>query len=192
MESVGVVSILKIDFAEVYRRHLGRHSQLGINVLHLIAVYGVYFSVFSAAAAGVSLLFPEQSFIGRAMTLFVLSMPWLGVLAANVPLRPLVLSILSSVILSAAAAVCPIPWWLALLLLPAWHQLQQISHRWYTVSRDMSGYQQRYPKGARLVVMLAVFELPILLNYFLIGDVEQRSQGDYAGQICEPPSTRST
>jgi hypothetical protein len=36
----------------------------------------------------------------------------------------------------------------------------------------MSGYQQRYPKGRRLVVMLAVFELPILLNYFLIGDIE--------------------
>jgi hypothetical protein len=172
MDNAGVVSILRIDFAEVYRRHLARHSQRGINVLHLIAVYGVYYSVFSIAAVGVSLLLPDQPPIGRGLSLFLLSLPWLGILGNNVPLWPLVMSILSSAFLSAAAATFPIPWWLAFLLLPAWHQLQQLSHRWYTVARDMSGYQQRYPKGRRLVVMLAVFELPILLNYFLIGDIE--------------------
>lgn len=173
MSESDLFRITRIDFGEVYRRHLGRHSESGINVLHLVAVYGVYYSVFSLASAAVSGLIPNLQLIDQGLTLFVLSAPWLVILFINVPAWPFVLSILSAVALSIANVLAPLPWWLAGLLLPVWHQLQQLSHRWYTVSRDMSRYQERYPKGARLVVMLAVFELPILLNYFLEGDTER-------------------
>jgi hypothetical protein len=152
--------ILSINFDEVYQRHLGRHSQFGINVLHLIAVYGVYFSVFSIARAAVSAGLPQLSTPERTVLLFGLSVPWLAVLMWNVRTGPLLLS----------AAVQPLPLWLAIVSLPAWHQLQQLSHRWYTEHRDMSRFAAGYPKGARLVIMLAVFELPILLQYFLAGD----------------------
>jgi hypothetical protein len=39
----------------------------------------------------------------------------------------------------------------------------------------MSRFAAGYPKGARLVIMLAVFELPILLQYFLAGDCSSRT-----------------
>ena len=162
--------ILSINFDEVYQRHLGRHSQFGINVLHLIAVYGVYFSVFSIARSAVSAGLPQLSTPERTVLLFGLSVPWLAVLMWNVRTGPLLLSVLSAMLLSLAAAVQPLPLWLAIVSLPAWHQLQQLSHRWYTEHRDMSRFAPGYPKGARLVIMLAVFELPILLHYFLAGD----------------------
>ena len=39
-----------VDFAELYARHLCRHSQFGINVIHLAALFGVWFGVFAAIA----------------------------------------------------------------------------------------------------------------------------------------------
>lgn len=168
--------ILSINFDEVYQRHLGRHSEFGINVLHLIAVYGVYFSVFSLARVGVSAGLPQLSSPELTVLLFGLSVPWLLILLWNVRMGALLLSVLSAVLLSFAAALLPLPLWLAIPLLPAWHQLQQLSHRWYTAHRDMSGFAAGYPKGPKLVIMLAVFELPILLHYFLVGDGPQRAQ----------------
>lgn len=169
------LSILSIDFDEVYQRHLGRHSQFGINVLHLIAVYGVYFSIFSVARSAVAAALPQMTWSELTVLLFGLAVPWLAVLMWNVRTGALLLSVLSAILLSLAAAVWPLPFWLAIASLPAWHQLQQLSHRWYTEHRDMSRFAAGYPKGARLVIMLAVFELPILLQYFLAGDCEPQS-----------------
>ena len=171
--AVDSLRILSINFDEVYQRHLGRHSQFGINVLHLIAVYGVYFSVFCLARAALTAGLPQLSPAELTLLLFGLSVPWLAVLMWNVRMGALLLSVLSAILLSIAAALLPLPLWLALPLLPVWHQLQQVSHRWFTEHRDMSRFAAGYPKGAKLVIMLAVFELPILLHYFLVGDRDQ-------------------
>jgi hypothetical protein len=174
--AAGPLRILNINFDEVYQRHLGRHSQFGINVLHLIAVYGVYFCIFSVARFAVIAGLPQLSQPELTVILFGLSVPWLAVLLWNVRMGALLLSVLSASLLSLAAALLPLPLWLAIPLLPAWHQLQQLSHRWYTTHRDMARFAVGYPKGAKLVIMLAVFELPILLHYFIVGDCVPETQ----------------
>lgn len=42
------LSLLAVDFGDLYTRHLGRHSQIGINVGHLVALYGLWFGVYAA------------------------------------------------------------------------------------------------------------------------------------------------
>ncbi len=42
------LSLLHVDFDDLYARHLGRHSQFGINVGHLASLYGLWFGVYAA------------------------------------------------------------------------------------------------------------------------------------------------
>jgi hypothetical protein len=39
------LSLRRLDFPDLYARRLRRHSQFGINVVHLIALFGVWFDV---------------------------------------------------------------------------------------------------------------------------------------------------
>ena len=41
------MTLWSVDFPDLYARHLCRHSQLGINVIHLIALFGVWFGVYA-------------------------------------------------------------------------------------------------------------------------------------------------
>ena len=40
------MSLPIVEFDELYARHLCRHSQFGINVTHLAALFGVWFGVY--------------------------------------------------------------------------------------------------------------------------------------------------
>jgi hypothetical protein len=40
------MSLLRVEFNELYARHLCRHSQLGINVIHLIALFAIWYAVY--------------------------------------------------------------------------------------------------------------------------------------------------
>src|SRR5262249_3394404 len=42
----GPLTLSRIDFPAVSVRHLCRHSQVGINVAHLAALFGVWFGVY--------------------------------------------------------------------------------------------------------------------------------------------------
>ena len=42
------MSLLGVEFDELYARHLCRHSQFGINVAHLAALFGTWFGVYGA------------------------------------------------------------------------------------------------------------------------------------------------
>ena len=66
---------INANFMELYRRHLCRHSEFGINILHLIAVVGVYFSLY-----GIAFSIPG----GRWIVAGVLSI-YFAVIAKNVP-----------------------------------------------------------------------------------------------------------
>ena len=35
----------RVNFQELYARHLCRHSQYGINVIHVAAVFGIYLAL---------------------------------------------------------------------------------------------------------------------------------------------------
>ena len=164
------MNILRIDFEELYQRHLCRHGQPGINLWHIIAVYGVYLSICSLAASAVRLLLPQLMWAGQTCLLGLMFSPYLGVLLRNVPARVIFLTILSVIVLIPAAVSTPfIPFWMHLILIPAWHRVQLISHRRYTIHRDMSKFDVRYRKGWTLFLLLAVYELPILLRYLAFG-----------------------
>ena len=152
------LSLLRIDFAGLYARHLCRHSQFGINVAHLAALFGVWYGVYA-------FLF----WLTRAEWVPVaLAAAYLALVALNAPLRVVVATALFLAALVAAVLYLPaLPWWADLLLVPVFYKLQAWSHKLFTVERDMTEFNKRYPKGPVLFVVLLVYEVPLLLNYLV-------------------------
>ncbi|MEZ6033862.1 MAG: hypothetical protein R3C17_12275 [Planctomycetaceae bacterium] len=164
------ISIFRINFDEIYRRHLCRHSQFGLNVQHLIAVYGIYYSVYSLVAILIRHLVPQLDIAAQAVTLAVLSIPYIGVLAANIPVTLISVTIASIALLIAGSVQhTTIPFWVHIVLIVMWHRVQLWGHKRYTLHRDMAEFESRYRKGGHLFLLLAIYELPILLHYFLAG-----------------------
>ena len=77
------MNLLRVNFQELYERHLCRHSQYGINVIHLATVIGTYLALFGIAAW----LF-ESWWVVPAIAL-----PYLAVLAFNIPFRVLAVTL---------------------------------------------------------------------------------------------------
>ncbi|MEZ6069203.1 MAG: hypothetical protein R3C10_02795 [Pirellulales bacterium] len=152
------MSLVKVDFAELYRRHLCRHSQFGINVLHLLAVAGIYLAMF-----GIAFSVPGSAWIvGVALTGYTL------LLLPNVPPRLLLVNLVGVLLLLALFLALPrAPWWVYVGLIVVWHRFQVWNHRIYDKSHDMSRFEQKYRKGPALSLLLAIYELPILLNYLV-------------------------
>lgn len=164
------MNIFRINFDELYRRHLCRHGQFGINVWHSVAVYGVYFSLCSLAVIAVRRLLPESTSAVQGGVLCLLLIPYFSLLIRNIPAPVFLLTLLSLVTLITAAIAAPeLSVFLHLVLIPAWHRVQLLSHRRYTLHRDMSAFDPTYRKGMTLFVLLAVYELPILLHYLVFG-----------------------
>lgn len=168
------LSLWKASFSELYSRHLCRHGEFGINVLHLIAVYGIYLSIYSLVGRVVMILLPDSDLLTQSIALTVASLPYVILMLKNLPWYVLLIVLLSvASLIPAGAALSSVPWWLHLILIPAWHRLQLWSHKVYRREEDMFQFAQKYPKGATLFVVLSVYELPILLNFFL-----SREQGE--------------
>jgi len=164
------MNILRVDFQELYQRHLCRHGQFGINLWHVIAVYGVYFSIYSLVTLLIRMLLPTSTPTEQGLLLFLLSLPYLVILVRNIPASVMWLTLVSAAVLIISAVLLPsTPFWLHLILIPAWHRVQLISHRRYTLHRDMSHFDAKYRKGRTLFLLLAVYELPILLHYLVFG-----------------------
>jgi len=161
------MNILRISFDELYRRHLCRHSEFGINVLHIVSVWGVYLSLLAIECRCVHWLLPHASVWQLITAMLMTLLPWLTVVGINVAPSVLLTTGGMAIVLCLPAALQPLPAWVHLLLLPLWHQLQLISHRFYRVQKDMSEFAERYRKGWRLSLLLAVYELPILVQFFL-------------------------
>lgn len=149
---------LRVNFQELYQRHLCRHSQFGINVLHLIAVAGIYLALY-----GIAFAMPGASWIvGGILAVYCL------LLSCNIPLRLWLVNVASVLLLLALfLALPPVSWWIYAILLIVWHRFQIWHHRVYDKHHDMSAFEQKYRKGPLLAVLLAIYELPILLNYLL-------------------------
>jgi hypothetical protein len=176
-------SILRIDFQELYERHLCRHSQRGINVAHLLTVVGSYLALFGIAAR----LLP-----GPGWVLWLLAIPYGVLLACNVPPAVLVVSMgILAGILGVVAASPLQPVWLCLLVIVLCHYLQNVSHRIWVKERDMSAFKQKYRKGVHLFLLLSVYELPILVNYLFVdrpNESRPRTEGDEREKECMPCS----
>ncbi|MFO0820273.1 MAG: hypothetical protein U1A77_20155 [Pirellulales bacterium] len=147
---------LSVHFMELYRRHLRRHSEFGINVLHLASVVGIYLSLLA-----LGLMLPYASLIVGGLLVAYLLM-----LLPNLPVRTFAVTAAAIVALTLAASQLPaVSIWLYLLIILASHRLQIWQHRVYRRELDMSEFAGKYRKGPALAFMLALYELPLLLHY---------------------------
>jgi hypothetical protein len=167
-ETTPQLNLWHVDFDDLYARHLGRHSQFGINVAHLLALYGIWFGVYSAIGQAVRLLgLPMWWVVIVALAVAFLVMvsvnaPWYVTLASAAFLTIFVASVL---------AVPRLPIWsiaVFLALVPVGYKLQAWSHRVWPVAADMSEFNKRFPPGRDLNVILMIYEVPICLNYLVL------------------------
>lgn len=159
------MKIKDICFGELYLRHLCRHSEFGLNVLHIAAVAGVYYSLAGLIRNLASSIFQHSGWLAVAIPLFI---PYAAVLLRFVPTMTAIFSLLIVVAIVFLQMLSPpIPIWVHAGLILFWHRTQLWSHRLYTRAYDMSMFSAKYPKGPVLFMVLAVFELPLLVHYFL-------------------------
>lgn len=173
----------RIQFQEIYRRHLCRHGQFGINVLHLIAVAGIYISLFGIIDWLVNRTVGHVDH--PAAVLLMLTLPWFLVVCRNVPWK---VAIGTGIFVTALAffwSVVPAPSaWVWMLTILVMHRFQLWSHALYPMHRDMTEFNDAYPKSFRLFFLLLVYELPILLNYLVF-----RHEDWMFGRWTEPSAT---
>jgi hypothetical protein len=156
------MNMLHVNFPELYQRHLCRHSQYGINVVHLATVIGSYLGVFWMIGWLLAWV------IDMPWVLMLIPLPYFVVLAFNVPVRVLAACVAFIAGFFALFFATPaLPVWLCPVLLVLCHVVQNWSHRVWNIERDMSAYQEKYKKGPALSVLLSFYELPILLNYLV-------------------------
>jgi hypothetical protein len=161
------LSLLRVDFDDLYARHLGRHSQFGINVAHLAALYGMWFGVYGAIYEAALLL----GLPAGAILIVALALAYLGAVAINAPCRACVATAAFLALLVASVLTLPkLPGWsiMALaLVVPAFYKIQAWSHKIWTKGADMTEFNKRFPPGRALNSILMVYEVPICLNYLL-------------------------
>ncbi len=155
------MSLVVIEFDELYARHLCRHSQWGINVAHLAALLGIWYAIYAAAFA----------VTGLPLVPVILAVLYFAVLAPYTPLRVLAATAVLLTLLVAAVVFLPtLPSWLSwayLLLVPVFAKFQSWNHKVWTVEYDMTEFNRKYPKGLVLNVILLFYEVPILLRYLV-------------------------
>jgi hypothetical protein len=165
------MNILSVNFQELYARHLCRHSQFGINVAHLASVIVTYVGLFALVY-----------WLGAPWWLVLgLLLPYLAVLAFNLPPRLLAVTLLFYALFVPLVFLLPsVPIWLALVLsvvlVVLGHKSQAWSHRVWTDATDMTEFDKKYRKGPALFFLLSVYELPILLHYLVFCGPDKRSE----------------
>src|ERR1700722_12248234 len=113
------MSLLRVDFADLYARHLCRHSQFGINVVHLASLLGVWFGVYSAA----------YRLSGEWWLPVALAGAYLALVALNAPARVCLATTLFLAIFLAAVLWLPeVPIWVYLVMIPVFYKVQSWSH----------------------------------------------------------------
>jgi hypothetical protein len=153
------MNLFKVNFLELYERHLCRHSQFGINVIHLSVVFGIYLSLASIICY----------LSGSEWLLLCFILPHLALVAFNVPVRVFLANVLFMAFFFALFLFLPkSPVWVYFLLIPLLYKIQAWSHKVYNLERDMMVFNKKYKKGFLLFMLLSVYELPLLLNYLFI------------------------
>ncbi|MDG3004700.1 hypothetical protein [Paludisphaera mucosa] len=164
-ETAPRLSLTHIDFAGLYTRHLGRHSQFGINVVHLIALFGIWFCIYSAVTQGARLAGLQAWWAPAAG----LALAYLAAVASNASFRAAVATAaFLALFLACVLAVPALPAWSIpafLAVIPAFYKLQSWSHRVWVEAADMTEFNRRFPPGRELNLILLLFEVPICLEY---------------------------
>jgi hypothetical protein len=164
------MSLLRVDFQELYVRHLCRHSQFGINVAHLVALFGTWFGVYGIVYWQVRAVWPALAHLAEWVAV-VMAGCYLAALAlTGTPPRVLAVTVVFLALFLAALFWLPeLPVWVYLVMIPVFYELQSLSHKVFTASRDMTEFNRKYSKGRLLFVLLLFYEVPIVLNYLVFG-----------------------
>ncbi len=169
------LSLRRVDFAGLYARHLGRHSQFGINVGHLLALYALWFGIYAVIDQTARLVgVPASSSI-----VVGLAVAYLATVCINAP--PAVCLATAAFLAAFVASVLALPqlppWSIPalLLLIPAGYKFQSWNHKVWTAAADMSEFNKRFPPGRDLNLILLIYEVPICLNYLLFRRADWRS-----------------
>jgi hypothetical protein len=150
--------LFTVEFDELYARHLCRHSQAGINVIHLIALAVIWYAVYS-------LLY---CFAPWEWLIVIPALLYLAVLLPNLPLRVFgVTACFLGLILGMVLFLPLAPFWVYIVLILDFYKVQSWSHRFYTLEFDMTEFNKKYRKGPLLFVVLLLYEVPIVFNYLL-------------------------
>ncbi len=161
------LSFLHVDFDRLYERHLGRHSQFGINVAHVVALYGLWFGAYSA-------LYQSALHLGVPaawLLVVILATTYLFLVSINAPLRVTIVTAFFLTVFAASVIAEPkLPaWWILVFaaMAPAFYKFQSTNHKIWTKAADMSEFNRRFPPGRALNVILLINEIPICLNYLV-------------------------
>jgi hypothetical protein len=168
------MSLLHVDFEGLYTRHLGRHSQFGINVNHLFALFLLWFGIYA-------FLSQATRFIGVPSSWAVpvgLTVAYLAVVSMHSPLRVVfATAVFLALFLGCVLSLPTLPGWAAplfLLLVPVGYKIQAQGHKIWTTAADMSDFNRRFPPGRGLNLILLFYEVPICLNYLVFRPTDWR------------------
>jgi hypothetical protein len=183
------MSLFKVNFGELYERHLCRHSQFGINVIHIAAVFGIYLCLYTIA----------YRLIGLEWPLVGIALVHLAIVARNLPVRVLTaIGVFLTIIILLAVYLPSLPAWAYALAIYPLYKVQAWSHRIYTVERDMTEFNKKYRKGFGLFVLLSIYEVPILLHYLAFDSSNRPAwlrpvrEEPSSVQHCEVPEAGAT
>ena len=152
------MSLLDVEFEELYQRHLCRHSQFGINVIHLIALFGTWYSVYGI----IYWLIPSP------WTMVVLGVSFLVMVVSNLPILVFVTTIIFVTGVCTLVYYASLPWyWSYLVIFLLSYKIPQWSHKIYQIENDMTKFNQKYPPSTLLFFILLLYEVPIILNYLV-------------------------
>lgn len=161
------LSLLHVDFEALYTRHLGRHSQFGINVNHSFALFMLWFGTYAFLNQGARLVgVPSPSGIPVG-----LAVAYLLVISMHSPPRVfLATAAFLALLVGGVVALPTVPGWAAplfLLLAPVGYKVQAWGHKVWTIAADMSDFNRQFPPGRDLNLILLFYEVPICLNYLV-------------------------
>jgi len=154
------ISLFNIEFEELYQRHLCRHSQFGINVIHFITLLGIWYSAYGV----IYWLVPSP------WTMVALGVSFFILVVSSLPILVLAATMLFIIGVCMLIHYAFLPWigsYLVIFLLS--YKIQQWSHKLYKVENDMTKFNQKYPPGNLLFFVLLLYEVPIVLNYLIFG-----------------------
>ena len=152
------INLLSIEFEELYQRHLCRHSQIGINVIHLITLLGIWYSAY-----GIIYWMIPSPWIMVALGIFFFIL-----VVSSLPILVLTATMLFFIGVCLLVYYASLPWiWSYLVILFTSHKIQQWSHKIYKLENDMTKFNQKYPPSNLLFFVLLLYEVPIVLNYLI-------------------------
>jgi hypothetical protein len=108
--------------------------------------------------------------VSSAWALLAVTVPYLLILAPNIPVRVFIVNVVFlGLFFAAFFALPPLPLWAYAIGVVVFYKIQAWSHKVYTKERDMTEFNKKYHKGFALFILLSIYELPILLYYLFFG-----------------------